>query len=131
MTKYGAAAEGRIRRDKMTPKDRHETEGLETSAQAAMRSVQLEYDMANIRPFWLASKVMYQSRLEDLQTYGTDEASFGKTLQRRLGELDPNVRLMVGFWKIVEVSVPSEQDKLSQSNMDIINKDIGEAVGGK
>ena len=74
--------------------------------------------------FWLASKVMYQSRLEDLQTYGTDEASFGKTLQRKLGELDPNVRLMIGFWKIVEASVPSEQDKLNQSNMDIINKDM-------
>jgi hypothetical protein len=122
--KYGAAVGGAIKKDKMTAKDRHDTEGLESEAQVVGRSIQLVYDTANIGTFWAASKVMYQSRLEDLQTYGADEASFGKTLQRRSGELEPKVNLMVGFWKMLEVSVPSNQDKLNQSNMDIIIKDM-------
>jgi hypothetical protein len=114
ITKYGAEADGRIKRDNINGEDRHTLQMIEAHMNSVQRSAQLVYDTRNIRLFWSASEMVYQSRLEDLQTYGSDEKSMGRTLQRKLSDAGAQTTMIIGFWKLVDALVPSEEDKMNK-----------------
>jgi hypothetical protein len=116
--------DGKLPTDKMNAGDKQIAHKISLKVTEIQRALQLIYDTANIRGFWAASELVYQSRLEDAHTYGTDGASFGKTQQRKLEESDNQTKLMFGLWRIVDFSLPSEQDKVNASNAAIAKQSL-------
>ncbi|HKM65513.1 MAG TPA: hypothetical protein VJY39_23795 [Acidisphaera sp.] len=109
--KYNLPANGSIDPSKLRPDDARTLQRAQSEMQPAFAEAQLAYDAANIISWWDISKHVYRSWLEDIETYGADPGSMGKTLDREMASFDQQQKALLGIWIKIDERMPSDAEK--------------------
>lgn len=110
--KYGVAPGGAFDPSKVTPDDSRVLHRIALSMQVAVQEQHLAQDIKNILDWWRMANLVYETRKEDIATYGPDMRALGNTIESQQGSFDDRTKIMLGLWGKVNERVPSDDVKM-------------------
>ena len=97
---------GRVSKEEL----RHLDKAINETINPAKRVGQFVYDLGAIRLMATTSDLIYQSNKLDMETYGGDLDSIGKTIQSmtKANKIDPKTAIAITIWRKIDELIPSE-----------------------
>ncbi len=110
--KYGIGPSGVFDPTRLTPEDTRTLRRIQLAMQVAIQEEGLAKDIQNILDWWRMANLVYETRKEDVATYGPDIRVLGNTIEAQQNTFDDRNKAMLGLWAKVNEKIPSDEMKL-------------------
>jgi hypothetical protein len=111
-TKYRIGPDAKFDMSKFSPEDTRIFDRTQASMQLAYRELRLAQDIQNILDWWRMANLVYETRKEDLSTYGPDMSALGNTIEAQKNSFDDRNKAMLGLWAKVNEKILSDDMKM-------------------
>ncbi len=107
--KYNVSESHPIDQTQMQPEDLRALQGVQLAMQVPIRNGNFAEDIQNILDWWRVANIVYESRKQDIYTYGADPNYIGKTIEEQQKTFGRRKQVLLFFWYKANEKVPSTQ----------------------